>query len=99
MRQSDASFFEAILPEIAVISLGNDNSHHHPNREALQRLVAAGVYRIFQTSWGTTEGVIPPDVRRHVAAVLGLAGWGWWLHAGHAEQENHLTKHDGEIAT
>ena len=34
-----------------------------------------------------------------VAAVLGLAGWGWWLHAGHAEQENHLTKHDGEIAT
>jgi hypothetical protein len=34
-----------------------------------------------------------------VAAVLSLAGWGWWLHAGHAEQENHLTKHDGEIAT
>ena len=34
-----------------------------------------------------------------VAAILGLAGWGWWLHAGHAEQENHLTKHDGEIAT
>jgi hypothetical protein len=34
-----------------------------------------------------------------VAAVLGLAGWGWWLHAGHAEQANHLTKHDGEIAT
>jgi hypothetical protein len=34
-----------------------------------------------------------------VAAVLGLAGWGWWLHAGHAEQENHLTKRDGEIAT
>ncbi len=34
-----------------------------------------------------------------VAAVLGLAGWGWWLHAGHAEQENHLTKHDGEIST
>ncbi len=34
-----------------------------------------------------------------VAAVLGLAGWGWWLHAGHAEQENHLTRHDGEINT
>jgi hypothetical protein len=31
-----------------------------------------------------------------VAAVLGLAGWGWWLHAGHAEDENHLMKHDGE---
>jgi len=23
----------------------------------------------------------------------------WWLHAGHAEQENHLTRDDGEIAT
>lgn len=34
-----------------------------------------------------------------VAAVLGLAGWGWWLHAGHAEQENYLTRHDGEIST
>jgi hypothetical protein len=34
-----------------------------------------------------------------VAAVLGLVGWGWWLHAGHAEQEKHLTKHDDEIAT
>ncbi|HUE69902.1 MAG TPA: hypothetical protein VMP01_03350 [Pirellulaceae bacterium] len=34
-----------------------------------------------------------------VAAVLDLAGWGWWLHAGHAQQGNHLTKHDGEIAT
>jgi len=33
-----------------------------------------------------------------VAAVLGLAGWGWWLHAAHAEQKNHLTKHGGEIA-
>jgi beta-lactamase superfamily II metal-dependent hydrolase len=64
---SDAGFLEAILPEIAVISLGNDNSHHHPNRETLERLVAAGVYRIFQTSWGTTEGVIPADVRRHQA--------------------------------
>ena len=34
-----------------------------------------------------------------VIAVLGLADWRWWLHAGHAEQENELTKHDGEIAT
>jgi len=34
-----------------------------------------------------------------VAAVLGLAGWGWWLHAGDADQENHRTKHDRETFT
>lgn len=34
-----------------------------------------------------------------VAAVLGFAGWGWWLQSGHAEQANHLTKHDGQIGT
>lgn len=32
-----------------------------------------------------------------VVAVLGLACCGWWLHAGHAEQESHLTMHDGKI--
>ena len=42
------------------------------------------------------DSVIAPLI---VATILGLVGWGWWLHAGHAEQENHLTKHDGEIAT
>jgi hypothetical protein len=29
----------------------------------------------------------------------GPVGWCGRLHAGHANQENHLTKHDGEIAT
>jgi beta-lactamase superfamily II metal-dependent hydrolase len=60
-------FLLDVSPEIAVISLGNDNNHHHPNNETLQRLVAAGVYRIYQTAWGTTEGEIPEDVRRHQA--------------------------------
>lgn len=59
------------MPEMAIISLGNDNAHHHPNDETLERLAAAGVYRIFQTSWGTTEGEIPPDVRRHQAIYQG----------------------------
>jgi hypothetical protein len=31
--------------------------------------------------------------------VKGLAGWGWWFHTVHAQQESHLTKYDGEIAT
>lgn len=64
---SAEDFVERIDPEIAVISLGNDNDHGHPHPDALRRLVNAGVYRIIQTSWGTTSGSIPADVRRHQA--------------------------------
>ena len=64
---SSEEFLEAVAPEIAIISLGNDNEHEHPNKDALVRLAAAGIYRIYQTAWGTTEGEIPSDVRRHQA--------------------------------
>jgi len=53
----------------------------------------SGTLRINRTLF---NAVLAPLI---VAAVLGLAGWGCLLHAGHGEQENHLTKHDSEIAT
>jgi beta-lactamase superfamily II metal-dependent hydrolase len=40
---------------VAVISLGNGNTHDHPTLKALKRLAAADVDRIFQTNWGTTK--------------------------------------------
>lgn len=64
---SATEFLDLVKPEIAVISLGNDNGHHHPNVKALQRLIASGVYRIYQTSWGTTTGSMPAEVRRRQA--------------------------------
>jgi len=64
---SEDSFLESVAPEMAIISLGNDNDHRHPNMETLERLAAAGIYRIYQTAWGTTEGEMPADVRRHQA--------------------------------
>jgi beta-lactamase superfamily II metal-dependent hydrolase len=64
---SSVAFLEFIKPEIAVISAGNRNNHEHPNSHALQRLVDAGVDRIFQTSWGTTENEFPLDIRDHQA--------------------------------
>jgi competence protein ComEC len=64
---SAEDFLELTKPEIAIISLGNDNTHHHPNVNALKRLVASGVYRIYQTSWGTTTGSMPAEVRRRQA--------------------------------
>jgi hypothetical protein len=61
---SDTAFLEKIKPTIAVISSGNGNDHHHPNKNALRRLEAAKVYRIVQTAWGTTEELMPESVRR-----------------------------------
>jgi hypothetical protein len=64
---SSTSFLDIIKPEIAIISAGNRNDHEHPNNDALRRLVDAGVDRIFQTAWGTTEEQIPMDIRDHQA--------------------------------
>ena len=62
-NSSEMSFLEAIQPTIAVISAGNANPFAHPRNEVLNRLEEAGVYRIIQTSWGTTSSIIPNDVR------------------------------------
>lgn len=62
-NSSEAEFLELIQPTIAVISAGNGNTHKHPHRSVLKRLSEAGVYRIIQTSWGTTESITPLNVR------------------------------------
>ena len=68
---SEAAFLALVDPEVAIISLGNDNSHEHPDDEALTRLVQAGVSQIYQTNWGTTEGETPVEVRRRQAILQG----------------------------
>ena len=60
---SEKGFLQLIQPTIAVISAGNRNPFAHPRNAVLDRLADAGVYRIIQTSWGTTQQVIPPEVR------------------------------------
>lgn len=63
---SEESFLDFVVPEVAIISAGNGNSHKHPHFDALERLVDAGVSRIYSTEWGTTKGTIPSSLRlRH----------------------------------
>ncbi len=64
---SATAFLELIDPEIAIVSVGNANTHGHPHNDVLDRLIDAGVYRIIQTSWGATSDRIPKDVRAHQA--------------------------------
>ena len=81
---SSVEFLELLEPEIAIISAGNRNSHKHPHEDVLQRLVEAGVDRIFQTSWGTTENITPSNVRDHQAIwqqdiIIRTDGEDYWI--------------------
>lgn len=60
---SESTFLELIKPGVAIISAGNGNSHHHPNKYVLKRLEEAGVKEIIQTEWGSTEDIIPEAIR------------------------------------
>ena len=61
---SEKEFLDLIKPTIAVISAGNGNSYKHPSNGTLKRLEEALVYRIIQTSWGSTNRKIPKSVRQ-----------------------------------
>jgi len=61
---SEEDFLSLIKPTIAIISAGNGNDYRHPTNGTLNRLEEAKVYRIIQTSWGTTKAKVPNDVRK-----------------------------------
>jgi len=61
---SEDSFLNLIKPTIAIISAGNGNDYKHPTNGTLKRLEKAKVYRIIQTSWGTTKTKVPNNVRK-----------------------------------
>ncbi|HEV3432728.1 MAG TPA: lamin tail domain-containing protein [Nitrososphaera sp.] len=46
---SSLPFLDAVTPEVVVISLGAGNTYGHPHQEALDRISAAGVERLFRT--------------------------------------------------
>ena len=68
---SESSFLKSIGPKVAIVSAGNRNSHGHPHKSVLGRLVRAGVGLIVQTEWGSTSGTIPDDVRDRQAIYQG----------------------------
>ena len=42
---ADEAFFRAVSPDVAVISVGRDNSFGHPHQETLDALEGVGIYR------------------------------------------------------
>ncbi len=61
-RTSSATAFLAdVRPEVAVISVGNDNDEGHPHLVALESLYVE-VETIYQTERGTTADEVPDDI-------------------------------------
>lgn len=60
---SSKEFLDLIQPEVAIISLGDNNSHGHPHKETLQRLVDAGTQKIYQTQTGKPKDEIPESLK------------------------------------
>lgn len=54
---SNGTWLNLVKPRIGIISAGEDNKHHHPTAEAVERLHQAGV-RLF---WTTRGGGVDPD--------------------------------------
>jgi competence protein ComEC len=54
---TSAAWLEATRPQIAVVSVGADNLHDHPNAQVLERLAAAGC-RVYRTDKDGTIEII-----------------------------------------
>ena len=59
---SNAAFLNATTPEVAVISVGDDNTYGHPHQEPMQRLQARDVF-VYQTTSGNGYTLPPADMR------------------------------------
>ena len=60
---SSKEFLDLIQPKVAIISLGDNNTHGHPHIETLQRLANSGVQRIYQTQSGNPKDEIPDALK------------------------------------
>ncbi len=69
---SSEKFLKQIKPEIAVISVGKDNSYKHPTTEALNRLTAVGA-QIYRTDLnGTIIANVTSDETVKLNVVVGV---------------------------
>lgn len=59
---TNQAFLDAVTPEIAIISAGDDNDHFHPHHSVIERLLDAGA-AIYQTErgWLDIDGPIVAD--------------------------------------
>ena len=67
---TNAAFIEETRPEVAIVSVGDDNDYHHPSDEVVERLIAAGA-SVFLTERGWSEAagpVISGDIEIDVSA-------------------------------
>lgn len=68
------AFLEAASPEIALISVGRDNSYSHPHQDVLDRLISAGA-RILRTDTDGDIVLFSDGESIRVSTGLGFRAW------------------------
>ncbi len=62
---STDTFLQAVSPEVAVISAGENNTYGHPHQEALERIESAGAEHIFRTDLNGTITLVANGTDRY----------------------------------
>lgn len=70
---TNQSFLDVTQPEIAIISVGDDNDYFHPHPSVIERLVDAGA-EIYQTERGWVESEMPVVADGNVCLEVGEDG-------------------------
>lgn len=69
---TDPAFLAAVAPEVAIISVGEDNRHGHPHADTLAALEGLGAQVRRTDSEGTVTVRVPRQERGHASASLVL---------------------------
>jgi competence protein ComEC len=93
---SSAAFLTRVDPEVAVISLGENNEYGHPHRETLERLKAAGPL-VFRTDEAGTVLVESDGATYSVVTEKGRGNI--WSHSGTGTVTPVTTRVTGSLIT
>ncbi len=70
---TNEAFLAATMPEVAIISVGDDNDHFHPHPSVIDRLIDAGI-AVYQTERGSLFSEVPIVANGHITVEVDKDG-------------------------